>query len=131
MANPTYYYGLGRRKEATASVRLRSGKGLITVNGKTALEHFGHAYLVERLQQPLVALSKESECDITIKVTGGGKSGQADAARLGIAKALVALSDDFRTTLKKPGYLKRDARVKERKKYGLKRARKAPQFTKR
>jgi small subunit ribosomal protein S9 len=81
--------------------------------------------------QPLTALGKENNYDITVKVTGGGKSGQADATRLGIAKALVVINEDDRTTLKKPGYLKRDARVKERKKYGLKRARKAPQFTKR
>lgn len=131
MANSSYYYGLGRRKEATASVRLRTGKGMITVNDKTAIEHFGHLYLVERLLQPLTALGKENDYDITVKATGGGKSGQADAARLGIAKALVVINEDDRTTLKKPGYLKRDARVKERKKYGLKRARKAPQFTKR
>ncbi len=131
MANTKYYYGLGRRKEATASVRLRVGKGLVSVNDKTAIEHFGHQYLIERLQQPLIALGKENDYDITVRVTGGGKSGQADAARLGIAKALVVISEDFRTTLKKPGYLKRDGRVKERKKYGLKRARKAPQFTKR
>jgi len=131
MTAKRYHYGLGRRKESTATARLYTGKGLVTVNTKTALEHFGHQSLVERMIAPLTLLDKETSYDITIHVHGGGKSGQAEAARLAIAKALVALNEEYRTTLKKPGYLKRDGRVKERKKYGLKRARKAPQFTKR
>ena len=131
MAKSEYYYGLGRRKESTARARLLSGKGQITVNGKLAAEYFGHEQLASRLSQPLALINKEAAYDISIKVSGGGKSGQADAARLAIAKALTAISEDLRPTLKKAGYIKRDSRIKERKKYGLKRARKAPQFTKR
>lgn len=126
-----YYYGVGRRKEASASARLFSGKGQVTVNGKLSAEYFGYEELSNRLLQPLEAVSKEGAYDVTIKVSGGGKSGQADASRLAIAKALTALSQDLRPTLKKAGLMKRDSRIKERKKYGLKRARKAPQFTKR
>ena len=126
-----YYYGLGRRKESSAQARLFNGKGDFKVNELAATQYFGHDSLVEKLRQPLALVGKDQAFDITIKVAGGGKSGQADASRLAIAKALVEMDKELRTTLKKAGYLKRDSRVKERKKYGLKRARKAPQFTKR
>ncbi|MBI4101022.1 30S ribosomal protein S9 [Candidatus Microgenomates bacterium] len=126
-----HYYGLGRRKEATATAQLVPGKGQIIVNDRPAKSHFGHESFIKRILEPLAALQKESSFDISLRVRGGGKSGQADAARLAIAKAVTTLSEDLRPTLKKAGLLKRDSRVKERKKYGLKRARKAPQFTKR
>lgn len=132
MATKTlYYYGVGRRKEATAQAKLMRGKGSITVNEHPAEAYFGHDLMTNRLKQPLLLINKADQFDITLKVTGGGKSGQADAARLAIAKAIEALDKELRPTLKKAGFLKRDARIKERKKYGLKRARKAPQFTKR
>lgn len=126
-----YYYGVGRRKEATATVRLKSGRGVIMVNGKLANEYFGSDLLTERLMKPLAELGKEKAYDASIKVHGGGKSGQADAATLAIAKSLTAQNEELRATLRKAGFLARDTRIKERKKYGLKRARKAPQFTKR
>ncbi len=126
-----YYYGLGRRKEATASVHLSLGKGIITANGKPAQEYFGHTSLVERVTTPFTVIGKEDQFDVAIRAKGGGKSGQADAARLAVANALTVMSEDLRTTLKKAGLIKRDSRIKERKKPGLKRARKAPQFTKR
>lgn len=126
-----YYYGVGRRKEATVQARLFRGKGDITVNDVSAEEYFGHDLMTLRLRQPLTLLNKDREFDISLKVKGGGKSGQADAARLAIAKAIQAMDLELRPTLKKAGFLKRDARIKERKKPGLKRARKAPQFTKR
>lgn len=127
----SYHYGMGRRKEAVASARLKSGRGQITVNGKLAEEYFGSPLLSTNLTKPLAELGKQKAYDVSIKVKGGGKAGQADAAKLAIAKALTSMSEDLRPTLKKAGLLKRDGRVKERKKYGLKRARKAPQFTKR
>lgn len=127
----SYYVGVGRRKEATAQARLSSGRGNLTVNSQPADQYFGHPMLVERLRYPLSVIGKESAYDISLKVRGGGKSGQADAAKLAIAKAIVGMSEDLRPTLKKAGLLMRDARIKERKKPGLKRARKAPQFTKR
>jgi small subunit ribosomal protein S9 len=130
-ASKEYYYGLGRRKESTASARLFKGKGQITANDKPALEYFGHESLVDRVVQPTVAISQQDQFDISLKLKGGGKSGQADAARLAVAKAITAMNEELRPTLKKAGFMKRDSRVKERKKYGLKRARKAPQFTKR
>ena len=131
MAKTEYYYGRGRRKQATATARLYRGKGDLKVNDKAAKDYFGHDYLLERLRQPLIAINKAEAFDITLSLHGGGKSGQADAARLAIAKAIVAMDQELRPTLKKAKFLVRDARVKERKKYGLKRARKAPQFTKR
>ena len=131
MPTKKYYYGLGRRKESTAKARVFSGKGEFIVNGQPAKDYFGHDSLLEKLRQPLILINKDQTFDINLKVHGGGKTGQADAARLAIAKALVEMDKELRTTLKKAGFLKRDARVKERKKYGLKRARKAPQFTKR
>ena len=127
----TYYYGIGRRKEATARARLLAGRGQVLVNGKPSKEYFGHDRLTDRITEPLTTLSKQSAYDITIVVSGGGKSGQADACRLAVAKALIVLNPEWRATLKKAGLVKGDSRIKERKKYGLKRARKAPQFTKR
>lgn len=127
----SYYYSLGRRKEATATVRVFRGKGEVIVNDKKGIDYFGHNALVQTVIEPLKLVGKEKDHDITLVIKGGGHSGQADAARLAVAKALVVMSEDLRPTLKKAGFLTRDPRVKERKKYGLKRARKAPQFTKR
>ncbi|MBI3983965.1 30S ribosomal protein S9 [Candidatus Microgenomates bacterium] len=126
-----YYYGVGRRKEASVQVKLRSGTGTMTVNGAAGQDYFGRVTLVELIQQPLAIIGRAKEFDIELRARGGGKAGQADAARLAVAKALQEMDKELRPTLKKAGYLKRDARIKERKKPGLKRARKAPQFTKR
>ena len=128
----SYTYALGRRKSATARIRLLKGKGDININKQPALDYFcGNQKLMERLNQPFVLLDKNGQFDVTVVVTGGGHSGQADAVRLGIAKALVILNEEFRTTLKKADLLGRDSREKERKKFGLKSARKQRQFTKR
>lgn len=127
-----YFYGLGRRKSATARVRLVKGKGLITVNGKTAEEYFSTSQLLlHELDKPFIALQQENKYDISAKVNGGGHAGQIDAIRLGIAKALVELNPDFKNTLRRAELLGRDPREKERKKFGLKGARKKRQFTKR
>lgn len=131
MAKNTYHYGIGRRKEATATARLSAGKGDILINQMPAAEYLGVDDYIENLTRPLRAVNYAEKFDVSIKVSGGGKSGQSDAAKLAIAKALTAFDESLRPTLKKAGFIKRDARVKERKKYGLKRARKAPQFTKR
>ena len=128
----TYFYALGRRKSATARVRLQGGKGTITVNGKPAEEYFaGSEYLLNELNQPFIALQQENKFDISAVVTGGGHAGQIDAIRLGIAKALSAMNEDLKGTLKRADLLSRDPREKERKKFGLKGARKQRQFTKR
>lgn len=128
-----YYYGLGRRKTATATARLyTSGKGNITVNDKPVSEYFaGSESQEEELRRPLELLEKGDAFDVTVLVKGGGHHGQVGAIKLAIAKALSALDDANRSTLKKAGLMKRDSREKERKKYGLKRARKAEQYTKR
>ncbi len=127
-----YFYAIGRRKSATARVRLKSGKGTILVNSKNAEEYFnGSKYLLKKLQDPFVVLDKVNDFDITAVVSGGGHEGQTDAIRLGIAKALVILNEDYKSTLKRADLLGRDAREKERKKFGLKGARKKRQFTKR
>lgn len=132
MAANNYFYALGRRKAATARVRLSSGKGLITVNDKTAAEYFADSkYLLNKLNQPFSALELENKYDITVRVTGGGHDGQIEAIRLGISKALVELNGDLKSTLKRADLLSRDPREKERKKFGLKGARKQRQFTKR
>ncbi len=131
MADKAYYYGVGRRKEATAQARLLRGKGQMTVNAKTAEVYFGHTSLVENLLAPLLLIGKANEFDVTVITRGGGKASQSDAARLALAKALVVMDPELRPTLKKAGLVMRDARIKERKKPGLKRARKALQFTKR
>lgn len=126
-----YYYGLGRRKEAVATARLYKGNGQLTVNEQPAATYFNNASLIQLVELPLVAAGLTGKHDITIKVKGGGKHGQADAAKLAIARALTKMSEDLRPTMKKSGYLTRDPREKERKKPGLKRARKASQFSKR
>lgn len=132
MTKQEYFYGLGRRKEATARARLFSGKGKVTINDKPAAEYFNNseAWLYE-LFAPLRVMGKEDSYDITIVVRGGGMSGQVDACKLAVSKAIAAMNDDVRSTLKKAGLLKRDSRVIERKKYGLRGARKREQFSKR
>ncbi|MGI8422592.1 MAG: 30S ribosomal protein S9 [Chloroflexota bacterium] len=126
-----YYYGLGRRKCAIAQVRLYPGDGDITVNGRSAKDYFGRETLNLLVQQPLRTTDNSGRFNVVAKVIGGGPSGQAGAVRLGIARALVVADETNRSTLRPAGLLTRDARVKERKKPGLKRARKAPQYTKR
>lgn len=128
-----YFYALGRRKSATARIRLTTGgKGSILINDKPANEYFAEsALLLNELTKPFKALEQENKFDITVKVTGGGHAGQIDAIRLGIAKALVELNGDFKNTLRRADLLGRDPREKERKKFGLKGARKQRQFTKR
>lgn len=132
MAKDSYFYALGRRKSATARVRLSGGKGSITINGEPAEEYLsGSKYLLGKLQQPFTALDQANKFDITVVVSGGGHDGQVEAIRLGIAKALTAMNEDFKGTLKRADLLSRDSREKERKKFGLKGARKQRQFTKR
>lgn len=133
MAKNTYFYGLGRRKSSTARARLYgSGSGKVTVNDQPILEYFdGFESLVWELSEPFRVVSKENEFDVTIRVSGGGSHSQVGASKLAIANALADMNDDLRSTLKKQGLLKRDPREKERKKPGLKRARKAEQFSKR
>ena len=126
------FLGTGRRKKSIARVRLMAGTGKITVNGKDITEYFGTGTLIVIAKQALVAVNKTENYDVIVKVIGGGFSGQAGAIRHGIARALVAADEEeYRPTLKSAGYLTRDSRMKERKKYGLKKARKAPQFSKR
>lgn len=127
-----YFYALGRRKSATARVRLMSGKGNVTVNGKPAAEYFGSSkYLLNKLEQPFAVLDMTGKYDVSAMVNGGGHDGQLEAIRLGIAKALVLVDDGLKATLKRADLLSRDPRDKERKKFGLKGARKQRQFTKR
>lgn len=121
----------GRRKQAVARVRLRPGGGKITINGRTFEEYFPTATARMIVSEPLRLTSTEEVYDVDVTLDGGGVSGQAGALRLGIARALVELDEEMRTTLKKAGLLTRDAREKESKKYGLKKARKAPQYSKR
>jgi small subunit ribosomal protein S9 len=121
----------GRRKEAIARVRLIPGGGRWTVNGRTLEEYFPNKVHQQIVNEPLVTLELVDSYDILVRVSGGGVSGQAGAVRLGIARALTQTDDEARSPLKKAGFLTRDARVKERKKYGLKKARKAPQYSKR
>lgn len=126
-----YYYGLGRRKEAIATARLYKGGGEVLVNNATAQEYFNNDALTTLVSQPVVLAGQDKKLRITLNVKGGGKRGQAEASRLAVARALNVMTDDLHTTLKKAGYLTRDPREKERKKPGLKKARKAPQFSKR
>ena len=121
----------GRRKEATAVVKLSKGKGVVTVNKKSIDDYFGRDVAKMIIRQPLVLAKLDESYDVDVKVNGGGSFGQAGAIRLAISKALVAENPDLRADLKKAGYLTRDSRVKERKKVGLKKARKSPQFSKR
>ena len=127
-----YHYGTGRRKSSVARVRVyENGTGSITINGRDIEEYFGLDTLKMIVRQPLVATASEGKVDVVATVKGGGVSGQAGALRHGIARALLLASEDNRPILKKAGFLTRDPRMKERKKYGLKAARRAPQFSKR
>jgi small subunit ribosomal protein S9 len=131
MAN-SYFYALGRRKSATARVRLKSGKGVITINGKPAEDYLASSkYLLSKLQQPFAILDLVNKYDVSAVVSGGGQEGQTEAIRLGIAKALTVMNEDLKSTLKRADLLSRDSREKERKKFGLRGARKQRQFTKR
>ena len=132
MAEAKYAYGLGRRKSATARARLYKGKGNVTINDKPAAEYLsGNSTLLAEVTDPLALVNKQKEFDITIRVSGGGLSGQVHAIKLAIAKALTVEHSDLRSTLKKATFLKRDPREKERKKYGLRSARKREQYSKR
>jgi small subunit ribosomal protein S9 len=125
------YYGTGRRKTSVARVRLVPGTGQMTVNKKTGLEFFGRQALVNFAETPFKATETSERFDVIAQCHGGGVSGQAGALRHGIARALLEASDEYRAELKRAGYLRRDPRMVERKKYGLKKARKKPQFSKR
>ena len=125
------YYGTGRRKKSIARVYLTPGTGKITINKRDIYEYFGLETLKVVVRQPLVATETLEKFDVLVNVHGGGFTGQAGAIRHGIARALLKADAEFRPTLKKAGYLTRDPRMKERKKYGLKAARRAPQFSKR
>lgn len=125
------YLGTGRRKESVARVRMMPGDGKIVINGKDMDQYFGLETLKLIVRQPLVATETEGRFDVIAKVEGGGFSGQAGAIRHGIARALLHADGEYRPVLKRNGYLTRDPRMKERKKYGLKKARRAPQFSKR
>ncbi|MDO4438633.1 MAG: 30S ribosomal protein S9 [Eubacteriales bacterium] len=125
------YYGTGRRKKSIARVYVTPGNGTITINGKSIDEYFGLETLKVIVRQPLVATENEGKFDITVNVHGGGMAGQAGAIRHGLSRALLQEDTENRSVLKKEGFLTRDSRMKERKKYGLKKARKAPQFSKR
>lgn len=132
MAADKYFYALGRRKSSTARVRLQGGKGTIVINNKPASEYLADSkQLLSELEKPFTALEKENKFDITVVVSGGGHVGQVGAIRLGIAKALTLMNEDFKGTLKRADLLSRDPRERERKKFGLKGARKQRQFTKR
>jgi small subunit ribosomal protein S9 len=122
---------VGRRKEAVVRVRLVPGTGQYRLNGKTLEEYFPNKVHQQAINEPFVTLEKAEQYDVIARLHGGGVSGQAGALRLAIARALVEVEADDRPSLKKAGFLTRDARVKERKKYGLKKARKAPQYSKR
>lgn len=132
MAAEHYFYALGRRKSATARVRLQKGTGNIVINGKTAAEYFENSKsLLSELQKPFVVLEIENKYDVSAVVSGGGHASQSDAVRLGVAKALAVMNEDLKSTLRRADQLGRDPREKERKKFGLKGARKQRQFTKR
>ncbi len=126
-----YFYGTGRRKHSVARVRLYAGEGKVTVNGRDIDEYFGLETLKLIVRQPLELVGQTAKFDIVCTVVGGGVSGQAGANRHGLARALVNADETLRPALKKAGFLTRDPRMKERKKYGLKGARRAPQFSKR
>jgi small subunit ribosomal protein S9 len=127
-----YFYGLGRRKAATARARLYAGKGELTINEKPAAQYLdGNKTLLAEITDPLALVGKQKEFDITVRVSGGGIAGQVDAIKLAIAKAITVGHADLRSTLKKAEFLRRDPREKERKKYGLRSARKREQYSKR
>ena len=125
------FYGTGRRKSSIARVRLVEGNGTITINGKNIDEYLGTDTLKVIVRQPLTATNTVDKYDVICSVQGGGFTGQAGAIRLGVARALLEANSEYRPILKSAGFLTRDPRMKERKKYGLKKARKAPQFSKR
>ncbi|MBP3392652.1 MAG: 30S ribosomal protein S9 [Clostridia bacterium] len=125
------YFATGRRKKSVARVELVSGTGVITINGKSIDEYFGLETLKLIVRQPLELVGMNGKLDVNCKVAGGGYTGQAGAIRHGISRALLELDSEMRADLKKEGFLTRDPRMKERKKYGLKKARRAPQFSKR
>ncbi len=131
MSVQSYYYAVGRRKTAIARVRLVPGNGTIVVNGKPFTDVFVRSTLQYEILQPLRVTGTEDKFNAVVKVIGGGISGQSGAIRHGIARALVKADEGFKKVLRQYGLLTRDPRMKERKKYGLKRARKAPQYTKR
>ena len=122
---------VGRRKEAIVRVRLAAGTGKFTLNGRSIEDYFPNKVHQQLIREPFVTLDKDNQYDVVATLSGGGITGQAGALRLGIARVLIALEPDDRPALKKAGFLTRDPRVKERKKYGLKKARKAPQYSKR
>ena len=126
-----YYWGVGRRKSSVARVRIMPGRGIILINKRSVDDYFNRPAHVKHLKTPLVVTDTLSKYDVYANVKGGGLTGQAGAIRLGIARALVEANSDLRPILKKEGLLTRDARRVERKKYGLKKARRAPQFSKR
>ena len=130
-ATTSFFYGTGRRKTSIARVRLLAGEGEIVVNGRSLEEHFGNAIDLTEVTMPFKVTNTEGRYNAMIKVEGGGTQGQAGAIRHGIARALLESDPDSRAPLRQAGFLTRDPRMKERKKYGLKRARKAPQYTKR
>ena len=125
------YYGTGRRKNSVARVYLVPGKGKITVNNRDIDDYFDKETLKMIIRQPFEVTETEGRFDINAKVLGGGSTGQAGAIRMGIARALLEADNEYRPSLKRNGFLTRDPRMKERRKYGLKKARKAPQFSKR
>jgi small subunit ribosomal protein S9 len=133
MATPVkpYFYGTGRRKKSIARVRLLPGSGAVKINKRDIDDYFGLGTLKLIVNQPFGVTNMVGKFDIFCTVTGGGVSGQAGAIRLGVARALLQSDEEFRSVLKKAGFLTRDPRMKERKKYGLKAARRAPQFSKR
>ncbi len=131
MAEKTEFYGTGRRKKSVARVRLFPGTGNVTINGRSIDEYFGLETLKTIVRQPLDITGLLGKMDVVCKVAGGGVTGQAGAIRHGIARALLIVDEENRAVLKKAGFLTRDPRMKERKKYGLKAARRAPQFSKR
>lgn len=126
-----YFYGTGRRKDSVARVRVYQGTGKVTINDRDIDNYFGLETLKLIVRSPLVLLGLEGKYDVVVRVSGGGVSGQAGAIRHGLSRALLQQSGENRTALKKAGFLTRDPRMKERKKYGLKAARRAPQFSKR
>ena len=126
-----YFYGTGRRKNSVARVRVYTGTGKITINDRDIDSYFGLETLKLIVRSPLVLLGLEGKYDVVVRVSGGGVSGQAGAIRHGLSRALLQFNPELRSTLKKAGFLTRDPRMKERKKYGLKAARRAPQFSKR
>jgi small subunit ribosomal protein S9 len=131
MTDKAVYQGTGRRKTSVARVRLTPGTGTITVNGRDAAAYFGRAVLMTLVESPFKVSDTVGRFDVSAKLHGGGLSGQAGALRHGIARALLEAGDEYRGELKKAGLLRRDPRMVERKKYGLKKARKRPQFSKR